>query len=110
MDDPVILEPVLNDEISLFESFLHIALSNFVVRMDVWAGQVSSKIIIDGPGIFREIRMNDYGAIRFHRLFRIKEGRQFPVLHFYQLQGFFAASALSAATTATASPTNRTLS
>jgi len=57
MDDPVILEPVLNDDVGFLKALLHIALSNLVVGMDVRARQIFPEITIDGPSITREIRV-----------------------------------------------------
>ena len=54
MDDPVVLEPVLNDEVGFLKALLDIALSDLVVGMDVRARQIFSEITIHRPGVALE--------------------------------------------------------
>jgi hypothetical protein len=82
MDDPVVLESVLNNEVGFLKALLDIPLSNLVVGMDVRTRQIFSEIIIDGPGVTRKIRVKNNGTIRFHCLLRIKQSRQFLILDF----------------------------
>jgi hypothetical protein len=84
MDDPVILEPVLNDEVGFLKTLFDIALSDLVVGMDVGARQIFPQITIDRPGVTWKVRVKDDRTIRFHRLLRIKQGRQFLILNLNQ--------------------------
>jgi hypothetical protein len=84
MDDPVVLEPVLNDEVGFLEALLDVALSDLVVGMDVRARQIFSEIIIHRPGVALKIRVKGDSTIRLHCLLRIKQGGQFLILNLNQ--------------------------
>ena len=90
MDDPVVLEPVLDDEIGFFEPLSHVSFSDFVMGMDVGTGKIVTEVAIKGPVVLRKIGVKYDRSIRFHSLFRIKEGRQLLIFNFDEFQCFFS--------------------